>query len=116
MMHLLFGASRRIIVMATRTGQGSGKKIVIAETHAAPTDERGRRDVCRRVSPWVRPEDRKSVVQGKSVSVRVDLCGRRIIKKKQHLMSETDSQLCPQITNLGSFYTERRVLHAQSTK
>src|SRR3546814_19243425 len=28
-------------------------------------------------------EDRKSVVSGKSVSVRVDLGGRRIIKKKQ---------------------------------
>src|SRR3546814_12943380 len=28
------------------------------------------------------PEDRKSVVQGKSVSVRVDLGGRRIIKKQ----------------------------------
>src|SRR3546814_15539833 len=28
--------------------------------------------------------DRKSVVQGKSVSVRVDLGGRRIIKKKIH--------------------------------
>src|SRR3546814_18408591 len=29
-------------------------------------------------------KDRKSVVQGKSVSVRVDLGGRRIIKKKRH--------------------------------
>src|SRR3546814_14276424 len=29
------------------------------------------------------PTDRKSVVEGKSVSVRVDLGGRRIIKKKQ---------------------------------
>src|SRR3546814_18337947 len=28
-------------------------------------------------------EDRKSVVLGKSVAVRVDLCGRRIIKKKK---------------------------------
>src|SRR3546814_13345613 len=28
--------------------------------------------------------DRKSVVSGKSVSVRVDLGGRRIIKKKTH--------------------------------
>src|SRR3546814_20144137 len=28
--------------------------------------------------------DRKSVVSGKSVSVRVDLCGRRIIKKKKY--------------------------------
>src|SRR3546814_12428249 len=30
-------------------------------------------------------QDRKSVVSGKSVSVRVDLGGRRIIKKKQHI-------------------------------
>src|SRR3546814_12317827 len=29
-------------------------------------------------------QDRKSVVQGKSVSVRVDLGGRRIIKKKNN--------------------------------
>src|SRR3546814_13085803 len=29
------------------------------------------------------PKDRKSVVEGKSVSVRVDLGGRRIIKKKK---------------------------------
>src|SRR3546814_13765575 len=31
----------------------------------------------------VRQEDRKSVVSGKSVSVRVDLGGRRILKKKK---------------------------------
>src|SRR3546814_11083534 len=30
-----------------------------------------------------RPEDRKSVVEGKSVSVRLDLGGRRCIKKKK---------------------------------
>src|SRR3546814_13442445 len=30
--------------------------------------------------------DRKSVVSGKSVSVRVDLGGRRIIKKKTHIV------------------------------
>src|SRR3546814_17715589 len=28
-------------------------------------------------------QDRKSVGEGKSVSVRVDLCGRRVIKKQQ---------------------------------
>src|SRR3546814_15943227 len=40
--------------------------------------DRGRRD-----RPVRRPgQDRKSVVKGKSVSVRVDLGGRRIIKKK----------------------------------
>src|SRR3546814_3437876 len=33
----------------------------------------------------VRHSDRKSVVSGKSVSVRVDLGGRRIIKKKKGL-------------------------------
>src|SRR3546814_18308218 len=42
------------------------------------------------VGPWSRRyiaarRDRKSVVQGKSVSVRVDLGGRRIIKKKKKL-------------------------------
>src|SRR3546814_11941224 len=38
---------------------------------------------------WIRststpPEDRKSVVQGKGVSVRVDLGGRRMLKKKNN--------------------------------
>src|SRR3546814_13996646 len=33
--------------------------------------------------------DRKSVVEGKSVSVRVDLGGRRIIKKKKTLTKNT---------------------------
>src|SRR3546814_17907566 len=32
-----------------------------------------------------RPEDRKSVVEGKSASVRVDIGGRRIIKKKNDI-------------------------------
>src|SRR3546814_15403956 len=33
-------------------------------------------------------EDRKSVVQGKSVSVRVDLGGSSIIKKKKHKLNK----------------------------
>src|SRR3546814_18847136 len=37
--------------------------------------------ICRR-KRWSGTLDRKSVVSGKSVSVRVDLGGRRIIKKK----------------------------------
>src|SRR3546814_18370846 len=36
----------------------------------------------RRRAPGARPGDRKSVVEGKSVSVRVDLGGSRSIKKK----------------------------------
>src|SRR3546814_13720487 len=35
--------------------------------------------------------DRKSVVEGKSVSVRVDLGGRRIIKKKHNSSNDKDS-------------------------
>src|SRR3546814_18665385 len=36
-----------------------------------------------RIDPYINDIDRKSVVQGKSVSVREDLGGRRIIKKKK---------------------------------
>src|SRR3546814_17912551 len=38
----------------------------------------------RRPELRVRGRDRKSVVYGKGVSVRVDLGGRRVIKKKKH--------------------------------
>src|SRR3546814_18493437 len=37
-------------------------------------------------------EDRKSVVEGKSVSVRVDRGGRRFIKKKQTHLIDTSPQ------------------------
>src|SRR3546814_20267228 len=38
-------------------------------------------------SGWYSVRDRKSVVSGKRVSVRVDLGGRRIIKKKQRILT-----------------------------
>src|SRR3546814_13823160 len=38
-------------------------------------------------TPLFCDRDRKSVVSGKSVSVRVDLGGRRFIKKKRHRFS-----------------------------
>src|SRR3546814_10508590 len=44
--------------------------------------ERNRGDSIRPVNTGDNGRDRKSVVEGKSVSVRVDLGGRRIIKKK----------------------------------
>src|SRR3546814_15645979 len=37
---------------------------------------------------WAADADRKSVVWGKSVSVRVDLGGRRIIKKKKQIITD----------------------------
>src|SRR3546814_12556645 len=42
-------------------------------------------DAAKRVESWIKAarKDRKSVVEGKSVSVRVDLGGRRVIKKKK---------------------------------
>src|SRR3546814_20644027 len=39
--------------------------------------------------PRAAPEDRKSVGSGKRVSVRVDLCGRRFIKKKRYTTNKT---------------------------
>src|SRR3546814_11711382 len=44
------------------------------------------------------PVDRKSVVEGKSVSVRVDLGGRRISKKKQRKVSGRQERLHKGIT------------------
>src|SRR3546814_20722203 len=52
--------------------------------------ERGRQQTARRYQPGRhrrrggQKQDRKSVVEGKGVSVRVDLGGRRIIKKKNN--------------------------------
>src|SRR3546814_20602069 len=59
-----------------------------AERDAAPLPRPHR--TARRPGP--RP-DRKSVVQGKSVSVRVDLGGRRILKKKKKSTISTDKHL-----------------------
>src|SRR3546814_18508657 len=51
---------------------------------AGPADGAGGRHAPGLPQPFA---DRKSVVSGKSVSVRVDLGGRRIIKNKYHLIS-----------------------------
>src|SRR3546814_19352662 len=40
-----------------------------------------------------RQGDRKSVVQGKGVSVRVDLGGRRIIQKTKQMIKATDNSI-----------------------
>src|SRR3546814_16662365 len=48
---------------------------------APPDDERSDRHLIARMTPQA---DRKSVVKGKSVSVRVDLGDRRIVKKKKN--------------------------------
>src|SRR3546814_17690345 len=52
-----------------------------APSYAAPNPER-KMELNWTTNKPTTPGDRKSVVKGKSVSVRVDLGGRRIIKKK----------------------------------
>src|SRR3546814_13926969 len=51
---------------------------------------RQRGSKARRLSPWGQG-DRKSVVEGKSVSGRVDIGGRRIIKKKNTYIKQTQN-------------------------
>src|SRR3546814_17395064 len=57
----------------SRTDASGTQNVASARPHRPRT-----RTACRRAVP-----DRKSVVSGKRVSVRVDLGGRRFIKKKQ---------------------------------
>src|SRR3546814_19566900 len=56
-------------------GQGTGLIPVERSSHSSR-------------APPKRARDRKSVVEGKSVSVRVDLGGRRVLKKKNNKRSD----------------------------
>src|SRR3546814_6541401 len=65
----------------------SGIEVSIATTRAPESFAADAAAIGATIIPTTLEEaikDRKSVVQGKSVSVRVDLGGRRIIKKKSH--------------------------------
>src|SRR3546814_13444902 len=74
----------RLILIPQQRGEGAHRFRLVAVPHRARDREKIRPRLDQR--PGVRgrdpAEDRKSVVWGKSVSVRVDLGGRRIIKKK----------------------------------
>src|SRR3546814_11047093 len=67
-----YGTSRRQIAQR-----------VVDEVAQRRHGQRGRHSRYRLTTASSHDKDRKSVVQGKSVSVRVDLGGRRIIKKKK---------------------------------
>src|SRR3546814_16110796 len=63
--------------------------------HGAGKGERVRQERTARpatAAAWQTPPDRKSGVSGKSVSVRVDIGGRRIIKKKKHRKNKKQIQ------------------------
>src|SRR3546814_21099878 len=76
--HLSLAGAVRRLRRVEYAGRGSGRNRLFGEA----------RPVARRADAGARiarcsQRDRKSVVEGKSVSVRVDIGGRRIIKKKQ---------------------------------
>src|SRR3546814_17919705 len=56
---------------------------VMRQCHRNAETDRQRMKIVRKAVQSHRTADRKSVVSGKSVSVRVDLGGRSIIKKKK---------------------------------
>src|SRR3546814_11286669 len=68
--------ARRTVRPPARCRRGRSRHCRCAMLRDRSVDGAGRRRC-------PRAEDRKSVVEGKSVSVRVDLGGRRIIKKKK---------------------------------
>src|SRR3546814_19091756 len=56
--------------------------VIDVEDDGPGMPEEAKRNIFKPFAGSAREGDRKSVVQGKSVSVRVDLGGRRIIQKK----------------------------------
>src|SRR3546814_17279215 len=73
------GRAGRSLPSARPAADGRSGAISAPNTIAPPAH--GRASRCRRDNRQLKA-DRKSVVEGKSVSVRVDIGGRRIIKKK----------------------------------
>src|SRR3546814_11208129 len=69
------------------------RSVIRATLYVHPTSHRRRRAGCRHRGAGdthAAASDRKSVVEGKSVSVRVDLGGGRIFRKKRkHIDTET---------------------------
>src|SRR3546814_19867917 len=80
--------SSDLMLKAWNTGHPGG--IALLRPRTSPTMIRsGRRRSVERTRSAIVTADRKSVVSGKSVSVRVDLDGGRIIKTKIHLTHTT---------------------------
>src|SRR3546814_18911759 len=82
LLHVVMALAEHALGRLAHHGEGFGQQVVELGAVCNALLEFGRLGLQLRVG------DRKSVVSGKSVSVRVDLGGRRIIKKKNtnHLM------------------------------
>src|SRR3546814_12437792 len=91
LLELMIAMALALLIMLTATGLLlSSKAAYISQNQIATVQESGRyavqlvsRAIRQSAYPPINEADRKSVVSGKSVSVRVDLGGRRIIKKKK---------------------------------
>src|SRR3546814_19915838 len=66
-------------------------KIIAGPVHFRKRNRHDRQTTGVSANCKVQRRDRKSVVEGKSVSVRVDLGGRLIIKKKKHKKKQRHS-------------------------
>src|SRR3546814_18388109 len=100
----------RLLLFATAAGLA--QRALHAAGHAIGIEDHPPVDVARRAADRLdQRRDRKSVVWGKSVSVRVDLGGRRIIKKKNTTRITQTRTTTKTITNI----IERRNLHNDST-
>src|SRR3546814_13798890 len=75
----------------TRAARAGTRRAVTAGAGVVENDRSARSAVlCRRCAgPAALGPDRKNVAKGKSVSVRVDLVGRRIIKKRTTTQTST---------------------------
>src|SRR3546814_16556613 len=78
----LFQRRRRAERLVSGLSPDDGGRRIRPAAGARRIERNGRPDSAGRPPESARIGDRKSVVEGKSVSVRVDLGGRRIIKKK----------------------------------
>src|SRR3546814_19857012 len=88
--HLGLGAAHRA---------ATGGSTFAGDIHLTYRRELREGDPLRVTSQLLGFEDRKSVVSGKSVSVRVDLGGRRIINKKKHYIINNNTTLFKHVTN-----------------
>src|SRR3546814_11259970 len=70
-----------------------GERDVVPDPWMEPKAFKSAHDVSVFVCPRMGHIDRQSVVSGKSVSVRVDLGGRRIIKKKKNKQRTTKTTM-----------------------
>src|SRR3546814_18394305 len=87
-----YGAKKELVGKPTPTKAGRNRSFPRSAWACSLGRSASATGIGRQAHRWQRraSRDRTSVVEGKSVSVRVDLGGRRIIQKKQHKNKTVD--------------------------